>query len=133
MSQIQFSLLEDLRILVVDDNEDDRVLVQMIFEYYRVQVKTAPSADLALEIMKQWQPDILISDIRMNQKDGYWLIRSIREQEVLPEKSIAAIAVTSYIENLEEALNAGYQSVILKPFEPDKLVVEVALFAQPTS
>jgi CheY-like chemotaxis protein len=130
ISQIQFSLLEGLRILVVDDNQDSQFLVQMIFEYYQAQVKTATSALEAIKTMKEWQPDILISDIWMNDKDSYWLIRSIREKQVSQGRFIPAIAVTGYVENLDDALSAGYQNVMLKPFDPDKLVAEVAFLVQ---
>lgn len=123
-----FSSLEGLRILVVDDNADCLYLVAVIFEYYQAQVKTATSVDEALEVIEEWQPDVLISDICMQDKDGYFLIRSIRIKEALIGGYLPAIALTgsAYPEARSKALNAGFAKLIFKPFEADQLVAEVA-------
>jgi CheY-like chemotaxis protein len=126
------SSLKGLKVLVVDDNEDCLVLVTVIFEQYQVEIKSATSVDEATELMEEWQPDVLISDIYMGEKDGYSLIRSIREKEKLEGTFLPAIAFTAYAENLVEALEAGFQDVILKPFEPDELVELVAKLSSGT-
>lgn len=124
--QTDFSLLKDLRIIVVGNCEDSQLLVKMILEDYQAQVKTVTGADECLKTMQEWQPDILISDIRMKEKDGYWLIRTLRDKEVSPERFVSAIALTTYVGELDAALKAGYQNAFLIPFDIDKIVVEVA-------
>jgi CheY-like chemotaxis protein len=126
------SLLKGLKVLVVDDNEDCLVLVTVIFEHYQVEIKSVASVDEATEVMEEWEPDVLISDIYMREKDGYLLIRSIREKEKLKGNFLPAIAFMEYPENRVEALEAGFQDVILKPFEPDKLVAQVAKLSSAT-
>lgn len=126
ISQIEFSLLKGLKILVVGTHEDSQLLLQMMFEDYHIQVKTATSASEAIETIKDWKPDILISDIRMKEKDGYWLIRSIREKEASLRRFIFAIAITAYVGEIDDALNAGYQNAILIPFNANQLIGEVA-------
>jgi CheY-like chemotaxis protein len=120
------SSLKGLKVLVVDDNEDCQVLLSVIFQEYQAEAKIAGSVDEAIEIMEEWQSDVLISDIYMGEKDGYSLIHSIREKEKLEGTFLPAIAFTAYAENRVEALEAGFQDVILKPFEPDELVAQVA-------
>ena len=120
------SLLKGLKVLVVDDNEDCLVLVTVIFEQYQVEIKSAASVDEATELMEEWQPDVLITNIYMVEKGGYLLIRSIREKEKLKATFLPAIAFIEYPENRVEALEAGFQDVTLKPFEPDELVAQVA-------
>jgi len=120
------SSIEGLKVLVVDDNEDCLVLVTVIFEQYQVEIKSAASVDEATELMEEWQPDVLISDIYMGEKDGYSLIRTIREKEKLEGTFLPAIAFTAYVENRIEALEAGFQDIIRKPFDPDELVALVA-------
>lgn len=125
-----FSLLKDLRILVVGSCEDSQLLVKMILEDYNAQVKTVTGADECLKTMQEWPVDILISDIHLKEKDGYWLIRTLRDKEVLPQRFVSAIALTAYCKELDAALQAGYQNALLIPFDMDKIVVAVAFIVQ---
>jgi CheY-like chemotaxis protein len=120
------SSVKGLKVLVVDDNEDCQVLLSVIFQEYQAEAKIAGSVDEAIEIMEEWQPDVLISDICMKEKDGYWLIRSIREKDKLEGTFLPAVVLTAYPEKRVEALEAGFQDVIFKPFDPDELVAQVA-------
>jgi CheY-like chemotaxis protein len=65
------TLLNGLSILVVDDEEDARLLLTQMLTAYGATVKTAASAAEAFEIMLQQQPDLLVSDIGMPEEDGY--------------------------------------------------------------
>lgn len=126
--QVDFSSLGNLRILMVDDNIDCLYLVQVIFEDYQAQVKTCRSVDEAIEAIEESKPDVLISDICMQGKDGYSLIRSIRLKEALEGGFLPALALTGYAypQARTKAFEAGFQELILKPFDADKLVAEVA-------
>lgn len=121
-----------LRILIVDDNDDSLYIVKFIFEEYQAEIKTAKSVDRAIQILEEWKPDIVISDIVMPGKDGYSLIRFIRQKEASCGDFIPAVALTSYVasESFNTAVNAGFQKVICKPFEPDELVETVANLAR---
>ncbi len=91
-----FQSLDELRVLLVDDNEDSLLLTTFILESNGFQVKTATSVLQALEIIKQFKFDILISDIAMPEIDGYSLIRKIRssisEQQNIPALALTALA-----------------------------------------
>ena len=123
--------LKGLQILVVDDNADNLDLAQFVLEEYQAEVKTAVSVDEALELLKGWEPDVLISDLCMPGKDGYSLVRSIRTKENEFGGFLPAIALTgrTSIEDSTAALNAGFQKLIPKPLDLDNLVSVVASFA----
>ncbi|MDF5730506.1 MAG: response regulator [Rhizonema sp. PD38] len=127
-SNSPFSVLDGLRVLVVDDNADNLDLVKIIFEEYQAEVKTAVSVNKALEVIEKWKPDILISDISMPSKDGYSLIRSIRIKEAQVGGFLPAVALTACLslENSRQAFKAGFQMFIPKPFDSDELVEVVA-------
>ncbi len=120
--------LNGLRVLVVDDNDDCLWLVTVIFEECQATTKTATSVDNAIQVIEEWKPDVVISEIRLPEKDGYSLIRFIRNNEAEEGGFIPAVAITSYIypELFNTARYAGFQEVIHKPFEPDELVAVVA-------
>ena len=85
------------------------------------------SVRAALEVLEQFEPDILISDIRMPLLDGYSLVRKLR-RSTSSSQDIPAIAVTAYSDEKElaQALRAGFQLQISKPVEPIVLVLAVA-------
>ncbi|AVH68533.1 response regulator [Nostoc sp. 'Peltigera membranacea cyanobiont' N6] len=126
--QSQSPSLNGLRVLVVDDNEDCLCIVTFILSDYQAQTKTATSVDEAIEAIEEWKPDIVISDIGMPNKDGYSLVSSIRNKEASMGGFLPAVALTSYVypEDISEAIDAGFQEVIRKPFEPDELVAVLA-------
>jgi CheY-like chemotaxis protein len=135
LGQIPFSessSLNDLRILVVDNNDDCLCMIRLIFEDCQAQIKTAVSVDHAIQIIEKWKPDILISEIGMPGKDGYALIRYIRHKEALCGGFLPAIALTYLVDQecLNTAMSAGFQKIICKPFALDELVETVANFAQ---
>ncbi len=115
--------LSGLRILVVDDELDARTLIQRLLQDCNAVVTTAASADEAIGVMLRDSPDVLISDIGMPSADGYSLIRRIRSMSDA-HSSIPAIALTAYarLEDRTKAIQAGFQSHLAKPVEPNELV-----------
>jgi CheY-like chemotaxis protein len=132
--QSQSPFVNDLRVLVVDDNNDCLCLITYIFEDYQVKTKTVTSVDNAIQAIKEWNFDVVISDISMPSKDGYSLIRFIRNKEAKIGGFLPAVALTSYVypEVFNTAMDAGFQEVICKPFDPDELIATVVKLARRT-
>jgi PAS domain S-box-containing protein len=124
----RLSLLKGLRILIVDDHRDTREMLAAVLEINEAQVKATASASEALEALKTWRPDALVSDIGMPEEDGYSLIRKIRNLRLEEGAHIPAIALTGYAgaEEGERALSAGFQVHLPKPAEPSSLVNTIA-------
>ena len=116
-------ILERLKVLVVDDNQDSCDLMCCLLELLGVQVTASNSALEALAIIKQLQPQILVSDIVMPHMDGYSLIRQIRHSKSI-SKDITAIAITALSgeEVLEQINQAGFDACLIKPFETDDFI-----------
>ena len=70
--------LQGLRVLVVDDDEDARVIVSMVLGAAGAEVKSAASAQQGLAALREFPADVLVSDIGMPNEDGYSLIRRVR-------------------------------------------------------
>jgi two-component system, chemotaxis family, CheB/CheR fusion protein len=123
--------LRDLRVLVVDDEPDARDLLGLILTSYEAEVRACASAAEALQILDEWRPDALVSDIGMPGEDGYELMRKVRARE--PERGglVPALALTAYAraDDARRALEAGYQAHIPKPVTPDELATAVANLA----
>ena len=115
--------LKDVRVLLVEDDDDTRELVRITLEQAGASVDAVASAREAREMMEA-APDVLISDIRMPEENGYSLIQSLRTAGI----STPAIALTALArrEDADAARSAGFQEHITKPIDPAGLVDAVA-------
>jgi len=124
--------LTDVTVLLVEDEVDTLDLLTIILESYSARVKGVTSANEALFVFSQGQPDVLISDIGMPGMDGYELIRQVRE--LPPDRGglVPAIALTAYAgeTDYERALSAGFNRHLSKPIEPDQIVDAIANLIQ---
>ena len=120
--------LAGLRILVVDDEPDTWELLAAILTGCGSEVKCCESAAEAIKAVRNWKPDLLVSDIGMPNEDGYSLIRKLRQSKSTHTREIPAIALTAYATNddRERALAAGFQLHVAKPVDPEELVRSVA-------
>lgn len=127
-----FSILGELRVLVVDDNIDTLELVAVILEQYGTEVITAASATEAMQVIAQSKPNVLVSDIAMPAVDGYSLIRQVRTLSSEQGGMIPAVALTAYASEEQRtlALESGFQMHVSKPVDPAELVAVVVKLAQ---
>ncbi len=111
-----------IRILVVDDDQDARSLIQRIFDGRAAEVVTAASAAEALAVMKEQRIDLIVCDIGMPRQDGYELIQRVRS--LSSSEGIPAVALTAYArpEDRVRALGAGFQTHLTKPVQQSELL-----------
>jgi PAS domain S-box-containing protein len=122
------AILKGLRVLVIDDEEDARELLTIALTQSGAEVRVAATVRTALDILGQWKPNVLVSDIGMPGEDGYDLIRTVRALESESGGTIPALALTGYAsaEDAARARVAGYETHMAKPVSPSELVVAVA-------
>ncbi|MDF5709371.1 MAG: PAS domain S-box protein [Nostoc sp. S4] len=120
--------LNGLKVLLVDDERDTRELIAFILEQSGAVVTQVASAVEALQVLPNFQPNLLLSDIGMPEVDGYMLMRQIRDMPPELGGKIPAIALTAYAAQIDyqQALAAGFKQHITKPVEPAKLIRAIA-------
>jgi CheY-like chemotaxis protein len=120
--------LDGLKILVVDDEPDTRELLRTLLGQCGAHTTLAGSAQEAMLLFKDSQPDIVISDIGMPGEDGCHLIGQLRA--LPPERggNVPAIALTAYARAEERlrVLRSGFQTHVPKPVELPELVAVTA-------
>jgi two-component system, cell cycle response regulator DivK len=119
------------RILLIEDNEQNRYLVTFLLEQRCHEVVPAASGPLGLELATKVSPDLIILDIQLPGMDGYAVARALKSDPRL--KSIPIVAVTSYamVGDREKCLAVGAEGYIEKPINPESFVAEVERFLTP--
>ena len=122
--QMRQAILAGLKVLVVDDEPDNREFLVAAIEQLGATATAAASAASAIELLQQSPPDILVSDIGMPVEDGYSLIRKVRSSELGTAKRLPAVALTAYASesDRDRAIAAGFDEHLAKP-------INSALFA----
>jgi CheY-like chemotaxis protein len=133
--------LDGVRVLVVDDEADAQTIITAILTVGGAEVRTATSSAEAMNVLAEWPPDVILSDIGMPGEDGYDFIRRVRAWEAGRDgngndghRPIPAAALTAYARGADriKALSAGYQSHLAKPIEPAELLaVVISLVRKP--
>jgi PAS domain S-box-containing protein len=123
---IDVAALKDARVLVVDDQSDERVLLTAMFEFAGATVRTTATVAEAFQELAEGTFDLVVSDLAMPVEDGYRLVRRLRMR---PEyNDIPAVAVTAHArpEDRDAALAAGFDAYVSKPLDRDMLLGRAA-------
>jgi CheY-like chemotaxis protein len=122
--------LRGVHVLVVEDDADTRDLVDVVLGSEGAVTTLSAGGHEAFAAFGRRRPDLLLSDLRMPDGDGYELARRIRELSVEDGKLTPAVAVSAS-ENARPAILAGYHAFVAKPFDVDRLVDVVEDFTRP--
>jgi len=115
-------LLVGIHVLVVEDNADARELFKTILQYAGALVTVAVGAEQAVRMCEQILPDIILTDIAMPERDGFWLISELRRLRADGARAIPAIAVTGQaLATAGRYDAAGFAEVLRKPVDPWEL------------
>jgi len=109
------------RVLVVDDEENIRLVLETLLKRTGYQVETAQSGEQALSRIDAFGPDVVITDVRMPKMGGLDLLTTLRAKN-----NPATVIVMSAYGNVDaaiEAMKAGAYDYIQKPFKPDEVVL----------
>ncbi len=117
-------VLEGIRVLVVDDEEDARELMAAILRQHGAVVTTAADAPSALHVFDGAPPDVVLSDIALPGRDGLDLARDLRARPAM-DATLVAVSGFSGTEQVDRALTAGFDVHLAKPVDPAELITVV--------
>lgn len=122
-----------LRILLIEDNDQNRYLVTFLLENRGHEVIPARDGADGIEAARTLDPEVILLDIQLPVLDGYDVARALRRIPHLGDVPI--VAVTSYAMpgDREKALEAGCTGYIEKPIDPDTFVQAVESLAEPAA
>lgn len=118
-------------VLVVDDNEDIRLLMRIVLSAAGLDVIEAPGGSEAVDLLATSSelPDAVVLDIQMPDWDGWWTLEEIRAQAATAELPVVMCTVKARDVDRERAFRMGCSAYLVKPFDPRELVrvVELAI------
>jgi two-component system KDP operon response regulator KdpE len=109
-------------ILVVDDEPQITRVLRTSLSAQGYDIRVANSGEMALEIMKDWSPNMIITDLSMPSVDGIELCRQVRAVSQVP---ILVLSVRDKEQQKVEALDAGADDYVTKPFGMNELLARV--------
>jgi adenylate cyclase len=113
------------RILVVDDDEDNRIAISDRLNFHGYRVLTASDGGEALQLSFEQPPDLILLDIVMPGIDGLEVCRRLRATPALPFIPIIMVTARTASRDLVAGLEAGGDEYLTKPVDPDALVARV--------
>ncbi len=122
--------MKALPILIVEDDADLREALCDTVELAGYQAIGAGDGDAALKVLHQQPIGLVVSDVQMQPMDGHTLLREIKAAH--PHIPVLLMTAYGVIDKAVEAMRAGACHYLTKPFEPDRLLAEVARYMLPS-
>ncbi len=113
---------ESKKILVVDDEAQIIRVMRRILSAHNYDIRTAGDGKSALEVFHDWQPDLVVTDLQMPNMSGLELCRKLGEISDVP---IIVLSVRDEEKTIVEALDAGADDYITKPFSTNELLARI--------
>lgn len=119
------------RILLIEDNEQNRYLVTYLLQSRGWEVEHAADGPAGLVLADRLEPALILLDIQLPGMDGYAVARELRANPKL--KTIPVVAVTSYAMpgDRERCLEAGCTGYIEKPIDPQTFAAQIGAYLDP--
>ena len=108
-------------VLIVEDHDDTREMLQLILTIYGGRVRAAANGDDAIRLAEKTLPDLVLMDMKMPRLDGLSLTRVIRSHPTLSKVPIVAMTGMVTPQFHREAVNAGCDDCLDKPIDFERL------------
>ncbi|MGR9117261.1 MAG: ATP-binding protein [Gammaproteobacteria bacterium] len=109
------------RVLVVEDQLENQLLLTHLMEAVGIQVKIAKNGKEGVQLFQSWQPDLIWMDRRMPIMDGMEATETIRQLPGGQDVKIVAVTASAFVEQRQEMLQAGMDDFVRKPYRANEI------------
>lgn len=131
------TILQNWKVLVVDDEPDSLEVAGRILRHYGADVTIAGNGQEALDAVRLQRPRLIISDLSMPVLDGWGLIYELKQNRATSEIPMIALTAHAMIGDRDRAIAAGFHNYLIKPLTPAtfmrdliRLLVDIPEFAE---
>ena len=115
----------EYRILVVEDRPESRLLLVKLLSSIGLQVREAENGKEAIAVWEEWQPNLILMDMRMPMMSGYEATQYIKAQPLEKKTAILALTASAFKEDRKAILAAGCDDIMPKPFQDRILFAKI--------
>jgi CheY-like chemotaxis protein len=115
-----------LRVLVVDDEAEIRETLAILLKFWGHEVRMATNGEEALQVVNDYKPDLIVSDIAMPGMDGLEMVRRLRRLPEFQDTFCVALTGFGHDDDRKRSLEAGFDLHLLKPVVPEALKAVIA-------
>ncbi len=117
--------MKKVDILIAEDSPTQAEQLKYLLEKYNFTVIKAENGKKALELLEQYSPQLLITDICMPEMNGYELCRKVKDRDVTEDMPVILLTSLSNPEDVIEGLECGADNFITKPYAEDYLLTHI--------
>jgi CheY-like chemotaxis protein len=110
--------LPEWNVMFIDDEPDNIGVVEFVFGFYKVAMRSATTGAEGLAMMRQQLPTVLLLDIQMPAMSGWEVLQEIRKDSALNNLVVIALTAHAMAGDQEKALAAGFDGYLTKPISP---------------
>lgn len=114
-----------IRILVIEDVAQIRENIAELLTAHGYEIKTASTGEEGIDMAIQWQPDLILSDIIMANKDGYQVLETIRRSPALAHTPFIFLTAKADMVDLRWGMSLGADDYLTKPFQINDLLAAI--------
>jgi DNA-binding response OmpR family regulator len=105
------------RVLVAEDDDSLRHLLELRFSADGYEIRSAPDGVIALDLVETWTPDIVVCDVMMPRLSGLSVCRALRERAATKAVPIILLTARCFDEDIQEVMALGSVTYMGKPFD----------------
>ena len=114
------------RILIADDEQDIRDLLTFTLRFAGYEVIVASNGEEAFQLAQQEKPELVLLDVRMPRMNGYEACRYIKADPALRHIPVVFVSAWGQDSEVKLGMEAGAAGYVIKPFEPNLIILKVA-------
>jgi CheY-like chemotaxis protein len=112
-------------VLIVDDNADAREMYALYLEHAGFRATEACDGEMAIDVARREQPDVILMDATMPRLDGWEAARRLKADAATRRIPLIMLTAHAFNEHRERAADAGADMFLVKPVLPDVLALEI--------
>ncbi|MEA5573736.1 response regulator [Calothrix sp. UHCC 0171] len=114
------------RLLLIEDNDINRMFLSDYLSYFRYDVKSLPDASDVFATLDNFQPHLILLDLKLPETDGYLVLKQIKQKSIYAQIPVIIVSAFAFKTDQERAIELGACHYFVKPVNLEQLVQTIA-------